>query len=99
MSKFKKYDLRQLRQNKADLGVDVIEFDAADGSRTFRIPAPGFFPDEAHAAMKATDSLALAAALLGSDLDAFHKTGGKADDIGLLIEAWGEEQGTSVPKS
>lgn len=94
----KKYDLRALRQNKTDLGVDIVEFDAADGTRSFRIPAPGFFPDEAHQAMKDTDSLALARALLGDDYEAFKATGGKADDLGLLLEAWAAEQGVPLPK-
>lgn len=98
MSAKKKYDLRKLRQNKADQGVDVIEFDGPDGN-TYRIPAPGFFPDEAHAALRDRDSLALARVLMGSDYEAFKASGGKADDIGLLIEAWADEQGVDLPKS
>lgn len=94
----RKYSLSQLRKNKQDLGVDIIEFDSPDGG-TFRIPAPGFFPDEAHEALLNKDSLSLARALLGTDYEAYKESGGKADDIGLLIEAWGEDQGTELPKS
>lgn len=98
MSKVKKYDLRQLRQYKADQGVDVIEFDAPDG-KAFRVPAPGFFPDEAYEALKASDNLALARALLGTDYDDYKASGGRADDLGLILEAWSKDQGIELPKS
>lgn len=98
MAKFKKYDLRQLRQYKRDEGVDVIEVEVAEGA-VFRIPAPGFFPDAAYEALKASDNLALARALLGTDYDAYREAGGKADDLGLVLEAWGKEQGIELPKS
>lgn len=96
----KKYDLRQLRKNKADLGVDVIEFDAPNGD-TFRIPAPGFFPDAAHNALRDKDAVTLAESLLGGpeEYQVYREAGGKADDIGLLLEAWSDDQGTTLPKS
>lgn len=94
----KKYNLAQLRQNKRDAGVDVIDVELSEGV-VFRIPAPGFFPDEAYEALKASDNLALARALLGTDYDAYREAGGKADDLGLILEAWSKDQGVELPKS
>lgn len=92
-----RYNLAALRQHKADEGVDVIELEVED--KVFRIPAPGFFPDEAHIALKNKDSIELAKSLLGTDYDAYKEAGGKVDDIGLVLEAWGVDQGVDFPKS
>ena len=93
----KRYNLAALRKHKSDEGLDVIELEV--GEDVYRIPAPGFFPDEAHVALRNKDSVALAEALLGTDYPAYKAAGGKVDDIGLVLEAWGVDEAADLPKS
>ncbi len=94
----KKYSIAALRARKQEAGVDVLPIEAPDGTM-FRIPAPGFFPDEAYVALREKDSLRLAEALFGTEYPAYVAAGGQADDLGLVLEEWGVEQGVELPKS
>ncbi len=94
----KRYRLSEIRQNAETKKGSVIEFDAPNGQE-FSIPAPGFWPDEVYDSVNATDTVAMAKALLGERYEDFRASGGRADDIALLIEAWSADQGTELPKS
>ncbi len=93
----KVYRLGQLRQDAAEKSGSTIDFEI-DGTE-FSIAAPGFFPDAAHKAMQDKSALGLAKALLGDRYDDYAAAGGSADDLGHLLAAWAEDQGTDLPKS
>ena len=94
----KRYKMAQIRQGYVESGESVIEFDAPNGD-TYTVPAPGFWPDEVHEATKGGDSVALAKALLAEQYVDYRAAGGQADDIQLLLKAWAEDQGVTLPES
>ncbi|MEU7177029.1 MULTISPECIES: hypothetical protein [Streptomyces] len=90
-----RYRLTELRQAHAEKnGGDVITFEF-EGSE-FTLPAPGFWPDAVKVALKGSDDIAAARALMGDRYDAFTAMGGRADDVMLVIGAYAEEQGVTV---
>ncbi|MGI5245417.1 hypothetical protein [Dactylosporangium sp. CA-139066] len=94
----KRYKLSELRQNAEAKNGSCIYFEAPDDTE-YVIPAPGFWPDEVHEAMRSQDALKIAQALLGAKYADFVASGGRADDLGMVLESWASDQGADVPKS
>lgn len=91
-----RYRLATLRQNAAArLGGDAIDFEAPDGTE-FSIPAPGFWDDDVKICISAGDDVGMARALLGDRYEDFRRSGGRADDLGLIFRAYAEGQGSTV---
>jgi hypothetical protein len=99
----RRFKLETVRQVQADKRGSEIEIEVGEGegARTFVMPAPGFWPDEAVALMGKGEEVKLAQALLGGteQYASFVEAGGRAQDVALVISAYADEQGASTGES
>jgi hypothetical protein len=90
------FSLDELRARAAERrGGDKLTITI--GGKPFVIPAPGFWPDEIKdlaRRSKEQGDLPFVRALMGAkEYEKFAAAGGRADDIGLIIEEYRRAQG------
>ncbi len=97
----RRFKLSQIRQQVADeRGGSTIDIETDDG-QVYSMPAPGFWDDEVTELLSSNDNIKLAEALLGGpeNYARFKASGGRAQDVALVMTAYGKDQGSTEGES